>query len=382
MLDRPNQNSSPKAVGFAIALLTLSAAVLTRRESLGKQSRTWDNNHEAMPQADLPHSAKAAHNAELREQGRGRRATSPTDIPPRGWKDILVRVFHEISDDRVVAIAAAVTFYGLLALFPAVAAFVSLYGLFADPATINEHLAVLGQVLPGGALEIISDQVKRVASAGETKLGFAFVAGLGIALWSANGGMKALFDALNVVYDEEEKRGFVRLNGTSLTFTLGAVLIALVALGAMVGLPALLAHMSWGKAADWAISILRWPALLLAVMTGLALLYRFGPSREKARWRWITPGSVTAAVLWLIASMAFSWYAANFGSYNKTYGSLGAIIGFMTWMWISTIVILLGAELNAEAEHQTARDTTEGPETPMGSRGARVADEVASGARA
>jgi membrane protein len=290
-------------------------------------------------------------------------------------------VYNEIGDDRVLAIAAGVTFYGLLALFPAIGALVSLYGLLADPATINEHLAALSQVLPGGAMEVVGDQVKRVASAGETKLGLAFAAGLAVALWSANGGIKAIFDALNVVYDETEKRGFVRLNATSLVFTLGAVVFGLVALGAMVGLPIVLEHIWFGPTIEWLLSIVRWPILLAALIFALALLYRFGPSRDKASWRWITPGSVLAAVLWLAASMLFSWYASNFGSYNETYGSLGAVIGLMMWMWISTIVVLLGAELNAEAEHQTARDTTEGRPKPMGSRGAKMADEVAPAAR-
>jgi membrane protein len=377
MLNRLTQNTSPRPVGFAMALLMLGAALLTRRRSSEDGRQAGQPDTKQTFEAGVHPSAKAANLAQVGQQGRGRGANSPTEIPSRGWKDIALRVYHEISDDRVVAIAAGVTFYGLLALFPAVAALVSLYGLFADPATINGHLAALAGVLPEGALEIVSEQVKRVASAGETKLGLAFIVGLGVALWSANSGMKAIIDALNVVDGEKEERSFVRLNATSLAFTLGAVLMALVALAAMIGLPVLLERVGLGKPVEWLLTILRWPALLVAVITSLALLYRFGPSREKARWRWITPGSIAAAVMWLLASMLFSWYATNFGSYNETYGSLGAVIGFMTWLWISTIVILLGAELNAETEHQTARDTTEGPERSLGTRGAKVADEIA-----
>jgi membrane protein len=352
----------------------LAAAVLAVASLTGQKRQAAPHSTKAPP---LHRHRDASRHAAARADGRGRSADKPSDIPARGWKDVLLRVYREIADDRVLAIAAGVTFYGLLALFPAIAATVSLYGLFADPATINGHLAAMGEVLPAGAVEIVGDQVKRVASTGDGKLGLAFALGLALAIWSANGGMKAIFDALNVVYDEKEKRGFLRLNLTSLAFTAGAVLFVLVALGAMVGVPILLENLWFGKTLEWLVWIARWPAVLVALMLGLALLYRFGPSRDKARWRWITPGSVLAALLWLGASMLFSWYAANFGSYNKTYGSLGAVIGFMTWMWISGIVILLGAELNAELEHQTARDTTEGPEQPLGWRGARVADEVA-----
>jgi membrane protein len=185
-----------------------------------------------------------------------------------------------------------------------------------------------------------------------------------------------MFDALNVAYDEEEKRGFFSLNLRSLTFTLGAIVFILLAVGAIVVIPVVLNFVGLGAVAEWLLWLARWPALLAGVVLGLAVLYRYGPSREQAEWKWITPGSVVAAVLWLIASMLFSWYVANFGSYNETYGSLGAAIGFMTWMWLSTTIVLLGAELNAEIEHQTAKDTTAGPDRPLGRRGAEVADTL------
>ena len=310
------------------------------------------------------------------EPGRGREAETPTKIPARGWKDILWRVWEEIGQDRVMAVAAGVTFYGLLAIFPAIAAFVSLYGLVADPAEIEGHLAAMSGVLPGGALEIVGEQVKRIASQGEGSLGFGFAAGLAVSLWSANAGMKAVFDALNVVYDEEEKRSFIKLNALSLLFTVGAIVILLTAIVATAVLPHVLDYVGLGKALEWALSLLRWPILLALVVVGLAVLYRWGPSRDKAEWKWVTPGSLLASVLWVVGSMLFSWYAANFGSYNETYGSLGAVVGFMTWMWISTIVVLLGAEMNAEMEHQTAKDTTEGPTKPMGARQATMADTL------
>jgi membrane protein len=310
------------------------------------------------------------------ERGRGRSADKPSDIPAPGWKDILLRVYRDIGEDRVIALAAGVTFYSILALFPAIAALVSLYGLFADPASIATHLERLSGILPDGALQVIGDEIQRIASRGSATLGVTFVVGLATALWSANAGMKSIFDALNIVYDEEEKRSFIRLNAISLLFTIGAIVFVLVAIGVTVVLPLVLNFFGVTALAEFALRFMGWPALLLVVMLVLALLYRFGPSRARPKWRWISWGGASAAVLWLIASILFSWYAANFGSYSKTYGSLGAAIGFMVWIWLSTIVVLVGAELNAEIEHQSARDTTTGAPKPFGSRGARMADEV------
>jgi membrane protein len=320
--------------------------------------------------------ASPVQHERARERDRGREADTPSAIPARGWKDIAWRIYAEITDDRLAAVAAGVSFYALLAIFPAIGAVVALYGLFADAATINDHLAGLAGVVPGGALDVVSDQIKRIAAEDNTKLGLAFFVGLAVSLWSANAGMKAIFDALNIVYDEVEKRSFVKLNALSLTFTLGAILFLLVAIGAIGVLPIVLDYIWLGQTAEALLKILRWPALFVAVMLGLALLYRYGPSRSTPRWRWVTWGSALAALVWIVVSMLFSWYAANYGSYNETYGSLGAVIGFMTWIWISTIVILAGAELSSEMEHQTARDTTTGPEKPMGARGATMADTV------
>ena len=342
----------------------------SRRERGSRnEGRTPGPDRNAKPSPDGGrHAAK--------EPGRGREATSPTQVPARGWKDVLWRVYERFGRDRVLAIAAGVTFYALLAIFPAIAALVSLYGLFAEPGTIQNHLATLGGFLPGGALEIIGEQVKRIASKPGGTLGFGFALGLGTALWSSNAGMKALFDALNIVYEEQEKRGFIKLNLQSLLFTVGAVAILILALVATAVLPHLLDFVGLGQVVETLLSLLRWPILLVLIMGALAVLYRYGPSRETAEWRWVSTGSIGAAILWVVASMLFSWYAANFGSYNETYGSLGAVVGFMTWLWISTIVILLGAELNAETEHQTAKDSTTGGDKPMGTRQAAMADTV------
>jgi membrane protein len=310
------------------------------------------------------------------QPGRGRDADSPSEIPASGWKDILWRIYQNIGEHRVIAIAAGVTFYVLLAIFPAIAALVSVYGLFADAASINSHLTSMASVLPGGAVDIVGEQITRLTAQPAAKLGLTFFFGLAISLWSANAGIKALFDALNIVYGEKEKRGFFKLNLVSLTFTAGVLVFALIALAAVVVLPIALEYVGLGRVTDLLVRIGRWPVMFLVVALGIALIYRYGPSRDTPRWRWISWGSAFAALTWIVASILFSWYASHFGSYNKTYGSLGAAIGFMTWIWLSTIVVLMGAELDAEMEHQTARDTTEGPPQPIGARGAAVADTV------
>jgi len=310
------------------------------------------------------------------ERGRGRRAIAPWQIPWRGWKDILWRTYQQLNEDRLLAVAAGVVFYGLLALFPAITAIVSLYGLFATPSTIGEHLSLLAGFLPGGALDIVQEQVTRLVSKSDAKLGFGFIFGLGMALWSANAGMKALMDALNVVYDEKEKRGFIKLNLVSLAFTLGGIAATLLALAAVVVLPLVLSFVGLGSDGEILLTVSRWPLLLAVIIIGLAVLYRFGPSRREARWQWLSVGSIFAALAWLGSSALLSWYLAKFANYDATYGSLGAGIGLMMWMWISFIVILFGAELNSEIEHQTARDSTVGREKPLGARGAAMADTV------
>jgi membrane protein len=310
------------------------------------------------------------------EHGRGRGASTPKEIPAKGWKDILRRVYNDISEHRVVSVAAGVTFFVLLAIFPGMAALVSIYGLIADPAIISQHLDDLSTVLPDGATQVVGDQLQRLTSQPPSKLGFALLFGVAVSLWSANAGMKALFDAVNVVYGEKERRSFVKLNAISLSFTVGALLLLTIALGAIAVLPVVLGYLGLSNFTEWLIEIGKWPLLLLAIAAAISLVYRYGSSREEPEWKWVSWGSAFAAISWMVVSLVFSWYASHFVSYDKTYGSLGAAIGFMTWMWLSFVVILLGAELNAEMEHQTARDTTTGSAKPLGERGARVADTV------
>jgi membrane protein len=314
--------------------------------------------------------------ARASEPGRGREANSPREIPARGWKDILWRVLWEISDDRILSTSGGVAFFALLAVFPAIATIVSLYGLFADASTIRGHLSLLAGILPGGVLELIGEQISLIVTQGSDTLGVAFIVGFLVALWSANSGVAALFDALNVVYGEKEKRSLLRFYATTFLLTLGMVGIAILAIGAVVVAPVVFTFMGFVTPAGRLLGILRWPALFVVVFAWLAVIYRYGPSRRDPKWRWVTWGSGMAAVLWLAASMLFSWYVANFDSYNKTYGSLGAGVGFMMWIWLSVVIVLLGAELNAEMEHQTARDSTDGAPKPLGARGANMADHV------
>jgi membrane protein len=322
---------------------------------------------------DQPISAQLRR---AKEQGRGRHAVAPWHIPWAGWKDILWRVYASVNDNRLLAVAAGVVFYSLLAIFPAIAAFVSLYGLIADASTIDAHLSLAAGIFPSGAVDILHEQITRLTAKGDAKLSLGFITGLAVAIWSANAGMKAIIDALNVVYDEKEKRSFVKLNLLSLLFTLIALASLMVALAAIVIAPIIFSAVGLSSLWSLAIAALRWPLLLVLAAMGLAAIYRYGPSRAEARWQWLSVGSGAAAIGWLITSALFSWYIAHFGAYNATYGSLGAAVGMMMWMWISAIVILLGGELNAEIEHQTAKDSTVGSEKPLGERGAVMADTI------
>ncbi len=280
--------------------------------------------------------------------------TLPWQIPLSSWKAILVRTYQQIGEGRLLAVAAGVVFLGLLALFPAITALVSLYGLFAKVSTVGEHLSLLSGVLPAAAVDIIGEQVARLTAKGDTKLSLAFVLSLALALWSANAGMKAIIDALNVAYGVKERRGFLQLNALSLAFTLAAIVGALVAIGAVVVVPVIFAMFGVATAGAAILAALRWPLLFVLVAGSLALLYRFGPCHARPQWRWLAVGAVAAALIWLAASGLFSWYLASFANYDATYGSLGAAIGLMMWMWVSTIVVLLGAELNSEIEHELA----------------------------
>lgn len=310
------------------------------------------------------------------EPGRGRQATSPWEIPWRGWRDILLRTYQEFNEDRMQLVAAGVVFFLLLAIFPTITALVSLYALFADTGAIHDALEAAAGIMPCDAFELLRGEVDRIAAKGSGSLGLTSAFGILFALWSANAGTKALFDAINVAYGETEKRGFIRLNLVSLAFTIGAIVFLLVAVAAVIVAPLVLGSLGFLDTGVRIIALLRWPILFILAVAALSLLYRYGPSRNQAKWRWLTVGSAVATFLWLVASVLYSTYLTHFTDYSATYGSLGAIIGLMMWLWLSVIAVLAGAELDAEIEHQTARDSTVGAEKPLGVRGATMADTV------
>ncbi|TNC10410.1 YihY/virulence factor BrkB family protein [Methylobacterium terricola] len=311
-----------------------------------------------------------------REPDRGRTAARPEQIPARGWLDILARVFWSMPQDRVLATAGGVSFFTLLAAFPGIATVVSLYGLLSDPRAISQHLTLLTGILPAGVLALLTDEMTRIAQKSTGALSSASVVSFLIAFWSANSGVMYLFDALNVIYKEREKRTLLQLYSTSLLFTFSGIVFVVAAIGIVVVLPVVLGEVGLGPLADTVLRVARWPLLLIVVGAGLSLIYRYGPSRREAKWRWVTWGAVLAALLWVCTSVLFSWYVSSFDSYNRTYGSLGAGVGFMTWMWLSVAIVLIGAELNSELERQTALDSTTGRPRPLGSRDAYAADTV------
>lgn len=308
---------------------------------------------------------------------RGHQADTPAALPAKGWRDILRRTWREALDDRIPTVAAGITFYSLLALFPAITALVSLYGLFADPATVRDHLAALSFMLPAGTFQIVEDQISRIVAQGSGALSLKLAIGLAIAVWGANAGMKAVIDGLNVAYEETERRGFLALNAVSLALTLGALIVMLLALFSIAVAPAVIAALELSPTMMAVIAGLRWLVMALLLTVGLSVLYRFGPSRAEPKWRWVTVGGAVASILWIVVSLGLSAYLSNFADYNATYGSLGAVVALMTWIWLSANTVLIGAELNAEMEHQTARDTTTGNPLPLGWRSASMADSVA-----
>ncbi|MEO1951384.1 YihY/virulence factor BrkB family protein [Thioclava sp.] len=307
----------------------------------------------------------------------GRQAESPFEIPRAGWKAIAKRAYGQIDEDRVLAVAAGVTFYALLALFPALTATVSIYGIFADRQTMLQDLDALKNVIPPEALTLIRNQLEQLIGSSSNALGLASIFGVLLALWSANGGAKAMIGALNVAYGEKERRSFVQLNAFGLGMTItGIVMVCALILVAAV-LPVMLDYIPMGGALDAVLRWGRWPVMALVLVGMLMLLYRYAPARNAPRWIWVVPGAIAASILLLIVSAGFSFYTSNFANYSSTYGSIGAVVVLMMWIWLSTTAVLLGAEINSEAEHQTAQDSTIGDPRPLGARNAVVADAVA-----
>lgn len=313
---------------------------------------------------------------ERAQPGRGRDAEGPTDIPARGWIDIAWRVKDEVLADNVGLVAAGVAFYGLLAIFPAITAMMAIAGLLYQPAELVAALEGVSRIVPPDVSAILLDQAKAVAGGAEGGLTLGLILGLGLALWSASAGVGSLLQGLNVAYDERETRGLVRLKLVTLGLTLAMIAGVLAAATLIVAVPVALAFLPVAPGMETAIVVLRYVPLAALFAGGVMALYRYGPCRARAKWRWLTVGTLASGMLWLAASMGFSLYVQNFASYNETFGSIAGVIVLLMWMWLSAYAVLLGAELNAEIEAQTARDSTVGPREPMGHRGAAKADNL------
>ena len=365
----------------------LATAVLVGRKSAGGgKARAGQGDGAAGGGTEAPGGLGAAaggdpgasHEADPRavDNGRhGRSADAPQQIPPKGWKDIAKRTAKEVKQDQVPLLAAGVAFYTLLALFPAIIAGVSIYGLVADPETVRDQIDRLAQRLSPETATILTQQIRQVTSGAGGALGVATVIGILTALWSASSGMKALITGVNLAYDETESRKFVKLRGLSILLTLGAMVLLAVAGATIVGFPPIADNLP--VVLQWVLSILRFVVLAVLLIAGLAVLYRYAPDRDEPKWTWVSWGSGIATLLWILASIGFSIYVNSFGNYNKTYGALAGIIILMFWLYLTAVIVLVGAELNTEMELQTAKDTTAGPTKPMGDRDAHAADHVA-----
>ena len=332
-----------------------------------------------MLRKDAPAGRAAEHLLHAPDAERmGRMAEAPTEIPWPGWRAVIRRTTREMLTDRVALVAAGCAFYGTLALFPTLTMLISIYGLVFDPLTVEPQLETLRDLVPASAYTLIADRVHMLVLQPPTTLHLSLVVSFVVALWSCGTGMKSIIGALNVAYEEHESRSVWRFQLTAFVMTIGAIVSAAVGLGLLLGLPALLAFLGVSTNGNVLVRAASLVTLLLFMLAGLSVVYRYGPSREAPRWRWVTPGSLLATVLWVIASALFSFYVTRIASYDLTYGPLGAVAGVMMWFYVTVYVVLLGAELNAELELQTARDSTDGPPQPLGARGAYVADHVAA----
>lgn len=309
----------------------------------------------------------------------GEEARHPGQIPKRGWKEVLLRVRNQVSSDHLSIVSAGVAFFALLAIFPGLTALVTIYGLVTDPVQVEPQLSPLRELLPGNAFDIIAQQTRQVAATAGGSLSLGLVLSLILALWSANTGTKSIITALNIAYDEKEERGFFALNLWSLTFTIIGIVFAILALVVVAAVPAAMAIFGTEDGLMQSVLLaLRWVVMAGLMMLALAMLYRFAPSRREAKMQWVSVGAIAATLLWLLASVGFSLYVRHFGSYDKTFGALGAVVILLMWFYISTFVVCVGAELNAELERQTRKDSTVGPEKPIGERGAFAADNKAT----
>jgi membrane protein len=321
----------------------------------------------------------AERRRDLSDQERGREAIVPWKMPLAGWKDVALRTAKEASADNVGLVAAGVSFYGFLALLPLLGATVLTYGLLADPQTVMQNMTAMTRVMPTDIAQLIGEQLLRVVQTSSEKKGLGVLIALALALFSARNGAAAIVTALNIAYEEEEKRGFIKVNLLALAITTAAVVLAVLALLAVAIMTRIEALMPASPIIALGSQILSYIALMSMAASAAGLLYRFGPSRDAASWEWLSPGSLLFAISWVGLTVGFGTYVSNFGNYGATYGSLATVVILLTWLYLSSYLLVFGAELNSELEHQTRHDTTKGPDQPLGSRGAWSADHVAQG---
>lgn len=307
---------------------------------------------------------------------KGLYAEQPGHIPVKGWWDIAKRIFNQMDRDNLSLIAAGVAFYALLAIFPAIAALVSIYTYFASPTDISEHLGQFVTLLPESSRELILSQVSDFTQSSQASLSLSAIGTLLLTIWSSSKGSQALITACNISYKEYEKRSLLNALLVRFLFSVGAISVAIFALLIIGILPIVLNLVGVEGRIDLMIKLISWPVLAFTFNFALVLLYRYAPHRKIAKWRWVTLGSFVATVLWIVASIGFSFYVSNFASYNKTYGSLGGVVIMLMWLFISAYIVILGAVINAATEQQTSKDSTIGPPKEIGKRGAYVADYV------
>ncbi len=309
---------------------------------------------------------------------KGQSAAKPREIPTKGWKEIGKRTFSQVSDDHLQIVSAGIAFYFFLALFPAIIAAINIYSLVIDPSQIEQQFSTLEGFLPAQAYEIITGILEPILNKPDTTLGWSLAISILVSLWSANKGTSALFEGINIAYDEKDERGFIKKTGLTFAFTIGAILLGLLCMMLLIFYPAFIDKLGLPSGMESFITYGRWFLIAFLFIFGLGLLYRKAPDRDDPETRWVTWGAIASTILWIVGSLLFSWYVSNFGSYDKVYGSFAAVIVLMLWLFLTAFIILLGAEVNSEMEHQTRKDTTIGEDEPMGERDAYHADHVAS----
>jgi membrane protein len=319
-------------------------------------------------------------NERLEKNPHGRFARTPEEIPPRGWFDVAKRVYRQIGEDNIGIAAAGVAFYAFLAIFPTIAATIALYGLIIDPQTVQQQMNEISNILPQQSAQLLQDQLGQIARSSPAALSWGLVFSILLSLWSANKGTRALFQAINIAYNEEDRRGFLKGNVITILFTLLEIVVVIISMALVIALPALTGQLGFSGVLQTIVLIVRWLLLAAVIIATLAILYRFAPDRENPQWKWVSWGSVIATMLWLTGSWGFSYYVRNFGNFNATYGSLAAVVILLLWFNLSSFIVLFGAEINSELERQTMRDTTTGKSLPMGKRGASDADNLGKAA--